>query len=123
MVDIPQPASGPAGTKGKVEDPTKQALFSLCGIYMLYWVWLRLGELNTYLGKEVVKPMFFFIGIICCPVMLYVLWLMVNALHEAKQKAGGEVKDEKVMDMVWFLLCGPVGVYMMQQKLNAIWQK
>lgn len=123
MVDIPQPASGPAGTKGTVNDPVKMAIFSLCCFFGLYWAWMRIAELNTYLGKEAIKPLFFIIGIFCGPLLIYVYWLMVNAVFEAQQKAGVEAKDEKVIDMICMLCIAPYGVYRLQKKLNDCWQK
>ena len=122
MADIPAPPAG-AGGKGAVLDPMKQMLFSICFFYAIYWMWLRIGELNGFLGKEAIKPLFFFIGIICGPVMLYVMWLMVNAVHEAQLKVDPQAKDDKIMDLVFLLICAPFGIFKMQQKLNAIWQK
>ncbi len=116
------PAAG-GGGKGVVQDPTKQALFSICGFYLLYWFWLRINEVNGYLGREVIKPLFLFVGIICGPILLYVEWLFVNAIPEMQKKAGIEAKDDKVMDFVKFFVCWPWGVMNAQQKLNAIWQK
>lgn len=123
MPDAPAAAPAGGGGKGQVLDPTKQALFSICGLYFFYWMWLRIQEVNSYLGREAIKPLFLIIGIVCFPVSYYVLWLFVNALDEMQKKAGIEAKDEKVMDFVFFFLCWPFGTMKAQQKLNAIWQK
>lgn len=116
------PAAG-GGTKGQVCDPKREMLLSFTCIYMIWWMWQRIPEINNYLGREAIKPLFFFIGLVCGPVMLYVDWLLVNAVAEMQQKAGIQAPDEKVMDMVWFLVCGPLGVKRIQEKLNAVWQK
>ena len=120
MADAP---AGGGGTKGQVLEPQKQAMFSICFFYALYWVWLRVAEVNNYLGREAIKPLFVMIGIICGPVFLYVDWLLVNAIYEMQQKAGIEAKDEKVMDFIFFLVCAPFGVMRLQKKLNEIWEK
>ena len=111
------------GAKGKVEDPKMQAIFSLCGIYMIWWMWQRTEEINAYLGREAIKPLFILLGVVCFPVIFYAIWLLVGAVHDVRQKAGIEGEDEKVMDMVWFLVCGPFGIFKVQTKLNEAWEK
>jgi hypothetical protein len=124
MPDAPAAApAGGGGGKGQVLDPTKQALFSLCFIYAIYWTWLRVQEVNNFLGREAIKPLFVLIGIICGPVLIYVDWLFVNAIPEMQKKAGIEAKDEKIVDLLSLLCCAPYGVYRLQQKFNATWQK
>ncbi len=118
------PASG-GGAKGKVENPTTVLIlgFVTCGLYCLYWMWLRVKEQNEYLGRQVVNPLFVFPGCLCGPLLIYADYLYCFALPEMQQKAGVEVKDEKVMHLLLMILLAPVGQYMVQQKLNEIWQK
>ena len=115
-------APAAAGGKGQVRDPKMEAIYSICGFYAIYWMWLRIQEVNNFLGREVIKPLFLFVGIICGPLLFYVLWLMVNAIPEMQKKVGIESKDEKIVDLLSFL-CSPYGVFRAQTKLNAIWQK
>jgi hypothetical protein len=129
MADAPAPAAGGAAPKipgsEKVVNPTTVLIlgFVTCGLYCLYWMWLRVKEMNEYLGKQQVNPMFVFPGCICYPVFWYASWLYVNGLPEMQKKAGLEAKDEKVMQIVLLILLAPVGQYMIQQKLNEIWAK
>lgn len=127
MADAPATPSAPPNLPGgkKVENPTTVLIlgFVTCGLYCLYWMWLRVKEANEYLGKQAVNPMFVFPGCICAPVWWYASWLYANALPEMQKKAGVEVKDEKVLHAILLILLAPVGQYMIQQKLNEIWAK
>jgi hypothetical protein len=111
------------GAKGKVEDPKMQAIFSLCGLYMIWWLYQRVLEVNANLGREAIKPVIVLASFLCLPIIFYAIWLMAGAVHEMREKAGLGGEDEKVMDLVWFLLCGPIGVFKMQSKLNEVWEK
>ena len=123
------PAAGAAAPKipgsEKVVNPTTVLIlgFVTCGLYSLYWMYLRVKEMNEYLGKQAVNPMFVFPGCICYPVMWYASWLYANALPEMQKKAGIEPKDEKVLHAVLLILLAPVGQWMIQQKLNELWGK
>ena len=107
MADAPAPAAGGAAPKipgsEKVVNPTTVLIlgFVTCGLYMLYWMWLRVKEMNEYLGKQVVNPMFVFPGCICGPVMIYAMWLYVNGLPEMQKKAGDLKKllDQSAKDL------------------------
>jgi hypothetical protein len=120
----PAPASG-GGGKGKVENPTTVLILGLvtCGLYTLYWMWLRVKEANDYLGKQAVNPMFVVPGCLCGPVYIYAIWLFVNALPEVQKKAGVEAKDEKILHVILMILLPGVGSYLIQQKLNEVWAK
>jgi hypothetical protein len=127
MADEPAaaaPASG-GGVKGKVENPTTVLILGLvtCGIYTLFWVWTRVKEMNAYLGKEVVNPMFIVPGCLCFPVVLYGEFLFCKNIPEMQKKAGIEPKDEFVLHFVLMLLLPYVGAYLIQQKLNEVWSK
>ena len=128
MADAPAaPAAAPSsgGVKGKVENPTTVLIlgFVTCGLYPLYWMWLRTKEVNDYLGEQRINPMFVFPGCVCFPVVLYAMFLMLKSLPDMQKKAGVEAKDELVLHLVLFLFISPVGMYLFQQKLNEIWSK
>jgi Domain of unknown function (DUF4234) len=119
------PAGGGDGARGVVENPMNVLLFGFltCGIYCIYWMWLRVKEMNTYLGKEQVNPMFIFPGCLCFPLVWYADHLFAQGLPEMQQKAGVPVKDDYIMDLLLLILLAPVGQYMIQQKLNEIWSR
>jgi len=127
MADAPAAPAAPSGggAKGKVENPTTVLLLSLftCGIYPLYWMWVRTKEVNDYLGEQRINPMLIFPGCICFVAIFYGIFLMLKALPDMQKKAGLEAKDEFVLHLVLFLFVAPVGIYMVQQKLNEIWAK
>jgi hypothetical protein len=130
MADAPATPAAPGlppnlpGSK-KVENPQTVLIlgFVTCGLYCLYWMWLRVKEMNEYLGKQQVNPMFVFPGCICGPVLIYADFLFAQGIPLMQKKAGIEAKDEFVMDLLLLILLAPVGQYMIQQKLNAIWAK
>jgi hypothetical protein len=130
MADAPGAPAAPGlppnlpGSK-KVENPQTVLIlgFVTCGLYCLYWMWLRVKEMNEYLGKQQVNPMFVFPGCICGPVLIYADFLFAQGIPLMQKKAGIEAKDEFVMDLLLLILLAPVGQYMIQQKLNAIWAK
>ena len=109
---------------GEWLSPVKVVLFTVltCGIYGLVWLWKRLNEINTFLGREEMKPMFFFGGLFCGPLFLVLLWKLIKVLPELGQKAGVEIED-RAMVMLALLLCFPYGFYyLVQQDLNTVWE-
>ncbi len=120
----PAPAAG-GGAKGKVENPITVLIlgFVTCGLYSLYWMWVRVKEMNDYLGKQQVNPMFVFPGCICYPVVIYADVLFAQGIPQMQKKAGMEAKDEFVLHLLLLILLTPVGQFMIQQKLNEIWGK
>ena len=127
MADAPEsaPAAGTGGTKGKTEDPTTVLIlgFVTCGIYPLYWLWVRAKEINAYLGREAINPMFIFPGCFCFPLLYYVAFLLAKAIPEMQKKAGVEAKDEFLVHFLLLIFAMPVGMFLLQQKLNEIWSK
>jgi hypothetical protein len=118
------PASG-GGLKGKVENPTTVLILGLvtCGLYTIFWLWNRAKEMNAYMGKEVVNPMFIVPGCLCFPIVIYGEFLYCKTLPEMQKKAGIVPKDEFVLHLVLMILLPYVGSYLIQQKLNEIWAK
>ncbi|HVT02240.1 MAG TPA: DUF4234 domain-containing protein [Thermoanaerobaculia bacterium] len=123
MADVPAASNIPGGKK--TEDPNTVLIFGFltCGVYCIYWQWLRVKEMNAYLGKEAVNPMFVFPGFICFPLFWYAGWLYANGLPEMQKKAGIQGKDEIALHALLLILLAPVGQYLVQQKLNEIWSK
>lgn len=118
-------AAAAPGSKGKVENPTTVLIlgFVTCGLYVIFWMWTRAKEMNAYLGREAVNPMFIMPGCLCFPVALYGYFLYLKAFPDLQKKAGVEPKDEFVLHLVLMLLLSPVGAYLIQQRLNEAWSK
>jgi len=74
------------GEKGKVEQSVTQAVLALvtCGIYGIYWAWLRTKELNSYLGKQAINPMLIFPGCLCFIAVIIGFWQLSKAAAEAE---------------------------------------
>jgi len=112
-------------TGPKVENPMNVLIYGFltCGIYSLYWMWLRVKEMNDYLGREQVNPMFIFPGCLCAPFFWYGSFLFAQGIPEMQKKAGVPAKDDLVLDAVLLILLAPVGQWLIQQKLNEIWSR
>jgi hypothetical protein len=128
MADAPAAPAAPAsggGAKGKVENPTTVLILGLvtCGLYTIYWLWIRVKEMNDYLGKQQVNPMFIVPGCFCFPAVVYGEFLFCQGFPEMQKKAGVEAKDDFVLHLVLLILLPYVGSYIIQQKLNALWAK
>jgi hypothetical protein len=116
----------PPGGKGKVENSILQAVISFltCNIYGIYWVWVRSDELNAYLGKQAINKMLIFPGCFACNIpVIIAMWYLAKAAAEAEMKAGASTKDDSVLYFILLFLISPVGIWMVQEKLNAVWQK
>lgn len=126
MSDAPAaaPASG-GGVKGKIENPTTVLILGLvtCGLYGVYWYYLRVKEINGYLGQQAINPMFVFPGCLCPPLLIYVAYLVAKALPDMQKKAGLEAKDEFVLHFILLWFVNFAGQYVFQQKLNEVWSK
>ncbi len=126
MADAPAaPAGGGGGVKGKAENPLTVLIlgFVTCGLYSVYWLWARSKEMNEYLGKEAVNPLFVVPGCLCFPVIWYADYLFAKEFPEMQKKAGLEPKDDLIAHLLLLILLAPVGQWMIQQKLNEIWSK
>lgn len=126
MPDAPaSPPAGSGGAKGKVENPMTVLIlgFVTCFIYTYYWLWIRSKEMNDYLGKQQVNPMFVFPGCFCPPLVIYADYLFAKGIPDMQKKAGVEAKDEFVLHLLLLILLPPVGQFMIQQKLNELWAK
>ena len=122
---VPPYGGGGGGAKGVVENPMNVLLYGFltCGIYSIYWTYLRVKEMNAYLGREQVNPMFIFPGCFCAPLVWYADHLFAQGLPEMQRQAGVPVKDDYIMDLLLLIFLAPVGQYMIQQKLNEIWSR
>jgi hypothetical protein len=127
MADAPAAGGGGGGSpadqaKGMLENPVMVLIlgFVTCGLFSLYWLWVRVKEMNAALGKQQVNPMLVFPGCICAPVMWYASWLYAQGFLELQKKKGGEVKDEVILHTILLILLAPVGQWMIQQKLNEM---
>jgi hypothetical protein len=116
--------SGGAMQPGEIVNPVTAVLLAMftCGIYPLIWIFKRLNEINTFLGREEIPPMMFWGGFICGPVFLFVIWKMIQALPEMGQKAGVEIEDRSAVLIVLMLCFAPGFYYMYQTDLNTIWE-
>jgi hypothetical protein len=93
-----------------------------CNFYGLVWTYKRLIEINVFLGREEIKPMFFFLGIICGPMFWVVLWKLCKALPEMGEVAGVKIEDRSII-LLLLGVCFPYGFYFLaQQDLNKIWE-
>jgi hypothetical protein len=126
MADAPAAAApSGGGVKGKIEDPKMVLILSLvtCNIYAMYWLWMRVKEMNAYLGEEKVNPLFILPGCFCFPVAVYGSYLFAQNIPAMQKKAGVEAKDEFVLHLVLLILLPWLAAFLIQPKLNEIWSK
>lgn len=114
------PDAPAAGAKGEVRKANMEAIISfVCCFYGMYWSFLRIKEINNYLGRPVVNPIFAFLPVL----MILAYWKICEVIPEVQKKAGLEGKDEKLVDFLSMFLCAPYGVFRLQNKLNEVWSK
>jgi hypothetical protein len=129
----PRPAGGGGGGgrqprrdlhPGEIVSPMRVVILTLvtCGIYGIIWVYKRINEINAMLGREEIKPLFFFLGFICSPLWLLIFWKMIKALPEMAGTAGVQLPDRLVVLLVCLLFFYPAFLYLYQSDLNTIWQ-
>ncbi len=99
--------------------------FVTCGLYRLYWMWIRVKEMNEYLGKQEVNPMFVFPGCICYPVVFYATWLFAeNGSTRCRRRRGSRTRrTRRSSTCILLILLSPVGKYLVKQRLNELWAK
>ena len=120
-----EPAGGGGGAKGKISNPVTDLIlgFVTCSIYQVIWMYTRTKEINAYLGTQAVNPLFIFPGCFCLPILIYSAYLLAKALPDVQKKAGVEAKDEVMVHFILLGFLGPIGMWMIQQKLNDVWSK
>ncbi|MDR0965742.1 MAG: DUF4234 domain-containing protein [Myxococcales bacterium] len=110
-------------------DPLMVIVFSIitCGIYMIYWLYKTMLQMNELTGKETINPMLMLILSICCPpVMLYVLYVMDQTLVAEAPKRGVQWQSNFVLWIILSLLAGVgsfVACFQVQTALNQIAEK
>ena len=115
---------------GKIRPPVQVILFSLitCGIYAIFWYYTIMDDLNKARGKEIMNPvLFLIIGLLCAPVLYYILYTVDKNLVQLSQEEGTNYNKENFI--LWLLLTfvASVGVWVAMWQItnayNEIWAK
>ena len=125
MADEDAPAPSGGGETGKVSNPITDLILGIvtCGVYQVFWMYTRSKEINGYLGTQAINPMFIFPGCFCLPVLIYACFPFSKGVYEVLKKSDGDTKDETMIHAILLALIAPLGMWMIQQKLNDVWSK
>ena len=114
---------GPTGPIGQRAEPITVLLltFVTCGIYWFFWMFKVAGEINAYLGREVVSTLLLILGICCAPVNIYNIYLVAKALPEMQGRAGLPGKDDTLLLILLMIVFPLVVPMIVQGELNKVW--
>ncbi|MCL2198891.1 MAG: DUF4234 domain-containing protein [Defluviitaleaceae bacterium] len=126
----PEVVIPPGSYVGKRRDGVALIVFSIitCGIYMFYWYYVTMEDINRAMGKQRINSTALLIAIICCaPVAWYALYQIDKNLATISREHGTHYKGDNFI--LWLLLSLVAGVgifvamYQVSGALNAIWDK
>ena len=96
-----------------------------CGIYMLWWYYQCMEDVNNASGEKRMNSMALLLGsIFCSPVILYMLYKMDKNIARLSQENGTEYKENFILWILMTLLCGIgsiIAAFQICDALNAIW--
>lgn len=98
-----------------------------CGIYMYFWLYTTMEDINSATGEQKFNSVGFLIGCILCPPVIYFIYYKIDkSLAELSANEGIDYKENF---MLWLLLVlvASVGLwvadYQICEALNKIWDK
>ena len=116
---------------GRTRPPLLVILLSVitCGIYGIFWFYTIMDDLNKARGKEILNPiLFLLLGILCFPVLYYVLYMVDRNLVQLSQEEGTNYSKENFV--LWLLLAlftgglgSIVAMWQISSAYNEIWAK
>ena len=120
---LPVGLAGPTGPIGERAEPTTVLIltFVTCGIYGIIWMFKAVGEINRYLGREVISTLLLILGICCAPVNIYNIYLVAKALPEMQGRVGLPAKDDTLLLVLLSIVFPLVVPMIVQGELNKVW--
>ena len=111
--------------KGEVTNPILVLVLPMvtCGMYMIYWMFKAMNEINAGLGREEFNPTTDLIltFVTCGAYGIYFNWPLSNAVVELQQKWG--VQPEMDANIMFVLSLFGLGGFFMQTGMNNAWEK
>ena len=114
--------------KGEVRSPGMVIVLTIvtCGIYGLWWHYKVGQEVNAAAGKEVVNPMFVWLGLVTCGLtLLYFIYTLDKALIDLAAARGKSYTSNLMLWIILYFISG-LGMYVemfqVQTALNEIWE-
>ena len=95
-----------------------------CGIYMYYWLYVTMRDLNAYLEISDMDPAVeLLILIFCFPYVLYWFYKYAQRITDAQIKAGTQVASDNAIICLVLAIFGfsIISVGIMQSELNKTW--
>ncbi len=95
-----------------------------CGIYMFYWLYVTMKDINSYLEIQDMDPAVeLLICIFCSPYILYWMYKYSQRITDVHIKAALETaSDDAVICLILAVFgLGIISVAIMQNSLNKAW--
>ena len=94
-----------------------------CGIYMFYWLYVTMRDINAYLGVSDMDPgIELLICILCSPYILYWYYKYATRISDASARAGLPAKDDAIVCLILGIFgLGIVSMGIMQDNVNRVW--
>lgn len=114
---------------GKTRAPITVILLSIvtCGIYLYFWYYTIMNDLNKASNKEVINPaLFLVLSIFCAPVLYYVMFTVDKNLEILGQAEGTGYKSNFILWLVLTLVAGLgtlVAMFQITNAFNELWAK
>jgi len=114
---------------GKTRSGVTVILLSIvtCGIYAYFWYYTILNDINRALNRQEINPALFWVGIFCCPLILwYILYKVDKGLGELAHTEGTAYKENFTMWLLLTIFCGIGSLMAMVQitdGFNSIWAR
>lgn len=95
-----------------------------CGIYMFYWLYVSMRDLNDYLEISDMDPAVeLLICIFCSPYIIYWFYKYAGRITDAQIKAQTEVASDNAIICLVLAIFGfsVISMGIMQSELNKTW--
>lgn len=119
----------PTSYIGKRRESIMTIVFTIitCGIYMYYWLYVTMEDINRASGEQKMNSTALLIGMICCaPVMWYVLYQIDKGIVSLSAESGTSYRENFILWLLLSLVAGVgmfVAMFQVSGALNEIWDR
>jgi len=98
-----------------------------CGIYMFYWYYVIMEDINRASGEQRINSTLFLLGCIFCPPVAWIMLYQIDKnLARLARENGTEYTENFVLWLLLTFICGIGGIiaiFQITNGFNAIWDK
>jgi len=98
-----------------------------CGIYMLYWYFVIMEDINKASGEQRMNSALFLIGCIFCPPVAWIMLYQIDKnLARLARENGTHYTENFVLWLLLTFICGIggiVAIFQITNGFNEIWDK